>query len=75
MNNKGFLLIDALVNTLIVSLMCLLCLITYRLLDNYDKGYEEYVENSNEKYDLLYSSLSDCEKCIMEESEEEWLEP
>lgn len=75
MNNKGFLLIDALVNTLIVSLMCLLCLITYRSLDNYDKGYEEYVENSNEKYDLLYSSLSDCEKCIMEESEEEWLEP
>lgn len=75
MNNKGFLLIDALVNTLIVSLMCLLCLVTYSSLNNYDEGYKSYIEVTNEKYDLLYTNLSECEKCITSESEEECLEP
>lgn len=74
MNNKGFLLIDSLVNTLIVSLMCLLCLMTYNSLKNYDEGYFKYEEESNEKYDSLYSSLSDCVKCEVIESEEEWSE-
>lgn len=70
MNNKGFLLIDALVNTLIVSLMCLLCLMIFHNLNNYDEGLSEYIDRSNEKYDLLYSSLSECEKCDIKESED-----
>lgn len=75
MNNKGFLLIDALVNTLIVSLLCLLCLITYKSIENYDKVYSEYLKNSNEKYDTLYNSLGDCVKCVEEQEEEAWEEP
>lgn len=74
MNNKGFLLIDSLVNTLIVSLLCLLCLVTYNSLNKNDDGYFKYQELSNEKYDALYSSLSDCVKCEITESEEEWSE-
>lgn len=76
MNKKGFLLIDALVNTLIVSLMCLLCLLIYHNLNNYEDGFVDYIEQSNEKYDYLYSNIGECVKCEVIESEEtQWLEP
>lgn len=70
MNNKGFLLIDSLVNTLIVSLICMLCLLTYNAINHYEEGYIKYQNTSNEKYDLLYMNLSDCQKCEVETDDE-----
>lgn len=67
MNNKGFLLLDSLVNVLVVSLLCLLCFSIYKAVDNYESGYLNYIEKSNEDYDYFYNSLGICEKCIVEE--------
>lgn len=67
MNNKGFLLLDSLVNVLVICVLCLLCFSIYKAIDNYDDGYKEYVEKSNEEYDYFYNSLGECEKCIIVE--------
>lgn len=63
MNNKGFLLSDALVNVLVVTLLSILCLSTYKMLDNFKQGYLKYIEESNEKYEYLYQSIQECVPC------------
>lgn len=70
MNNKGFLLLDSLVNILIVSLLCVLCFAIYKAVDNYDEGYLNYLNNSNQDYEYLYNNLGECEKCIVVEEED-----
>ena len=65
MNNKGFMLVDALVNVIVVSSIAILCFYVYRALNNYDDGYKKYINENNEKYDYLYGSLSECTKCLI----------
>lgn len=71
MNKKGFLLVDALANCIITSLLCLLCFVCYQAYDNYLNGYDEYLKESNEKYDDLNNSIGECEKCLMPEEDTE----
>ena len=73
MNKKGFILSDALVNVLIVSLLCALCFSIFRLIDKNEEVYNCYLETSNEKYDTLFGSLEICEICVVEETEESFL--
>lgn len=70
MNEKGFLLTDALISVLTVSLLCVLCFSIYRLIDNYDEGLDEYIEESNEQYDYLFGGIESCERCVVEETKE-----
>ena len=65
MNNKGFLLADSLINIIIVSLISFLCLLTYRLINNYEDIYLKYNRHSNERYEQVFRSLKGCEKCQM----------
>ncbi len=63
MNNKGFLLVDALVNIIIVTSLSLLCLVLFKQFDNYYNGYQKYIDINNEKYDYLFIRNSECEAC------------
>ena len=67
MNKKGFLLIDSLVNIIIVSILCTLCLMSYQNVSSYYDGYDLYKEETNSRYEEIYSKLGVCEKCIIEE--------
>ena len=67
MNKKGFILIDSLINVLIVTLLSFLCLYVYRALDNYEKGHEEYLERSNERYDEVFYRQEVCVRCVPKE--------
>jgi len=70
LNNKGFLLIDSLVNVLIVTNLCFLCFISYKAIDNYYEGYDRYIDESNERYDYFFNSLGECEKCVITKQED-----
>ena len=70
MNRKGFMLLDALINVLVTSVICILCLSIYQAIDNYDEGYKEYIEQSNERYDYLFQGLEECIKCQLNQEEE-----
>lgn len=63
MNKKGFLLVDALVNIIIVTSLGLLCIAMFKQFDNYYKYFDEYVLNSNENYDYLFLKNSECDIC------------
>lgn len=63
MNNKGFLLSDALINVLVISLLSILCISAFRMVNSFEDGYLEYIEENNEKYEYLYESISECEPC------------
>ena len=67
MNKKGFLLIDSLVSIVIVVSICFLCASTYQNVNNYHDGFDSYKEKIKQKYEDIYSSLGECEKCIIEE--------
>lgn len=67
MNKKGFFLIDSLVNIVIVSALCTLCLMSYQNISNYYDGYDLYKEETSSHYEEIYSRLGVCEKCIIEE--------
>ena len=56
MNNKGFLLVDALINCLIVASLSILFGL-FKQFDNYYDGYEKYSEELNEKYEILFGRL------------------
>ena len=73
MNNKGFLLLDSLINICIVVLLCFLCACTYMCIDNYELGYEEYLERTNEKYENVFGSMEECQKCAVTNQEEDSL--
>lgn len=63
MNNKGFLLVDALVNVIIVTSIAILCIAMFKQFDNYYDGYKNYIDESNEKYEYLFIRNSECETC------------
>lgn len=67
MNNKGFLLSDALINVIVISLLSILCISTFKMLNNFEDGYLEYTKENNEKYDYLYESISECVPCQITE--------
>lgn len=68
MNKKGFLLIDAIINVLIVSIICSLCLFVYQAIVAYEDGYSSYAQRTNEDYINLFNSLTYCEGCKIDES-------
>lgn len=63
MNNKGFLLVDALVNIIIVTSLSLLCIAMFKQFDNYYDGFENYIEKSNEEYEYLFMRINGCDTC------------
>ena len=67
MNKKGFMLLDALLSLVIVTLLCLLCFSIYRVIDNNEEVLDEYYLRNNEKYDALFGSLGDCIPCVSQE--------
>ena len=64
MNNRGFLLADALINVFVVSLLCLLCFSLYRLMGNDEEIFEAYVERTNERYEMMNMKIETCVPCI-----------
>ncbi|MBR5341332.1 MAG: hypothetical protein IK151_05335 [Erysipelotrichaceae bacterium] len=67
LSNKGFFLLDALLAVFIVSCICILCFSIHNLMDIYERGYAEYQEQSNRRYEYIYNSLSECEACSINE--------
>lgn len=63
MNKKGFLLVDALVNIIIISSVALICIAMFKQFANYYDGFDEYISNSNEQYDYLFLKNSECDAC------------
>lgn len=63
MNNKGYLLIDALICVLIVSLLSVLVLSSYQTISKQEDVYDEYLKRSNEEYEIIYRGLKECVKC------------
>ena len=63
MNNKGFLLIDALICMIIVSLLSVLVFSSYQTIYKQEDIYDEYLKRSNEEYEIIYRGLSDCISC------------
>ncbi|MBO7676495.1 MAG: hypothetical protein J6S49_03165 [Erysipelotrichaceae bacterium] len=68
-SNSGFFLIDALLSVFICSCICILCFSIYRIIDSYSEGYDEYQSRSNQNYELIFSGLSECEACVIDESD------
>lgn len=69
MNNKGFLLLDALLCVAIVANICLLCFSIYRVIDIDEKVNSRFDEQENEFYYSLFASYEDCEVCRIDESD------
>ena len=65
LNKKGFLLVDSLINVVIVSSLCLLCFVSYKAIDNYYKGYDNYIEESNNRYTYIFNSIGECQRCVV----------
>lgn len=63
MNNKGFLLVDALVNIIIVTSLAVLSIAMFKQFDNYYDGYKNYIIESNEEYEYLFIRNSGCDAC------------
>lgn len=69
LSNKGFFLVDSLLCVFIISVICILCFSIYNMIDAYDRGYEEYVERSNIRYEEILSKMNGCEGCQIDESD------
>lgn len=69
LNKKGFLLIDSLITVFVTSLVCAACFSIFNLIDNYEKGYLEYQERSNENLEYIFNNMWECEGCIVNESD------
>ena len=67
MNKKGFLLIDSLIVVFITSILCFMCYQIYLSITNYENGYQDYQNNTNEYYKELYNELPKCEACTINE--------
>lgn len=71
MNNKGFILLDALISVFIV---CAISTITINLFvnyKNYKDGYLYYLDDVNDLYEDIFEDLGECERCILQEEETE----
>lgn len=67
MNNKGFLLIDALINVFIVILLSIIGIAIFNQFGNYYKAYEKYNNEANLDYDFLFNNIKECEDCQIED--------
>lgn len=68
LNKKGFVLLDSLICVLITSILCLTCYSLFISINNYDDGYKEYIQQSNENLQETYNSIGECEACTIDES-------
>lgn len=68
-NKKGFLLIDSLITVFVTSLVCVACYSIFQAIENYEEGYIEYQNRSNENLEYVYSNMWQCEACILDESD------
>lgn len=68
MNKKGFLLTDSLISVVVISAMAIFCISLFSAYSNYQTGYENYLEETNDRYKEIFWELEQCEKCqIVEE--------
>ena len=67
-SNKGFFLLDALLCVFIVSCLCILCFSIQALNVDYEEGYKDYQERSNEELEWILRDLNICE-CELNESD------
>ena len=71
MNNRGFILLDALLSVFIVAMLTLITMNVYQSYKTYKDGYNSYQEEMENQYLNIYSSLGECEKCVMKEETED----
>lgn len=69
MNKRGFLLLDALLNVFVVSIIVSLCLYVYEAINYAQSGFNDYLANENDSYEQIFNSLSECEACFINESD------
>lgn len=69
MNKKAFLLVDSLVCLIITVCISSICFFTYNQLGKHEEIYKNYYEDLNEKYKGFYNTLSECEKCQIEQED------
>ncbi|MDO4197737.1 MAG: hypothetical protein Q4D13_01945 [Erysipelotrichaceae bacterium] len=71
MNKKGFLLLDSLLCVFIGVNMCLLCFSIYRIINSDIDVNRRYNERENDFYYELFNSFEYCERCVINEPDEE----
>ena len=68
-SKEGFLLIDSLITVFVTSLVCITCYAIFQSIVNYDKGYEEYKEKTNDDLLSIFQTMYECEDCQLDESD------
>lgn len=68
-NKKGFLLLDSLITVFITSLLCIMCYSIYAIMINYDDGYINYQQRSNDNLVNIFNEIYSCEACEIDESD------
>ncbi|MDD5983378.1 MAG: hypothetical protein PUC07_06240 [Solobacterium sp.] len=67
MKVRGFLMIDALLCVFISCLISLLCYSLFFLNSSYLVSYDEYQEEINGEYELIFQNLGECEECVIQD--------
>ena len=67
MKTRGFLMIDALLCVFISCLISLLCYSLFFLNSSYLVSYDEYQEEINGEYELIFQNLGECEECFIQD--------
>ena len=60
-------MIDALLCVFISCLISLLCYSLFFLNSSYFVSYDEYQEEINGKYELIFQNLGECEECVIQD--------
>lgn len=63
MNKKGFLLLDALVIVVIISIISALCVNILTTYEKYNEVLNNYYQSSNEKMFQIFNEVNTCESC------------
>lgn len=63
MNKKGFLLLDALIVTIIISIISVLCANVFQIYEKYNETLNTYYQNSNGKMIQIFNEVNTCEGC------------
>lgn len=66
---KGFLLLDSLITVFVTSMVCVACYSIYKSVVNYEEGYIQYQNESNNRLVTVFNNLYECEPCILDESD------
>ena len=67
MKTRGFLMIDTLLCVFISCLISLLCYSLFFLNSSYLVSYDEYQEEINGEYELIFQNLGECEECVIQD--------